>query len=147
MRHPVLAAAIAALFCASAATAAEKVGQRNGAPEQLFSGIGEGSSDAALESEIAAAAAHPLGTLENPVRVGGPEGELAYLGRLRCADGKPPQAFDRKSGGIGAFGSVVGLYTLDCGTAAPGRSQIALDMYHEEHREDRAPPGFTIVAR
>ena len=146
MRHLAPVAAVAAFLCASAGIAAEKkVGQRTGAPEQLFSGIGEGTSDAELEREIAAASAHPLGTMENPVRVGGPEGERAYLGRLRCADGKAPQAFDRKSGGVGAFGAIVGVYTLDCGGAAPGRVQIAMDMYHEEHREDRAPAGFTIA--
>lgn len=145
MRHLVVIAAAAALLWASTAPAAEKIGKRTDAPEQLFAGIGEGTSDAELAREVEAASAHPLGTLENPVRVGGPEGERAYLGRLRCADGKPPQAFDRKSGSVGAFGSVVGLYTLDCGAAAPGRSQIAMDMYHEEHREERAPAGFTIT--
>ena len=36
---------------------------------------------------VAAAEAHPLGSLENPVRVGGPDGERAYLARLRCTNG------------------------------------------------------------
>lgn len=150
MRFLVSLAAFAAFSAAPAAGAEpsdKKVGQRTGAPEQLFSGIGEGSSDSALEQEIAAAAAFPLGTVQNPVRVGGPEGEQAYLARLRCADGKAPQAFDRRTGEAGGFGSLVGIYTLDCGTAAPGRAQIAMDMYHQEHREDRAPAGFTIAPR
>jgi hypothetical protein len=150
MRFLVTLAALAALSIAPAAGAQpadKKVGQRNGTPEQLFSGIGEGSTDAALEQEIAAAAAFPLGTLQNPVRVGGPEGEQAYIARLRCANGEAPKAFDRRNGEAGAFGSVVGIYTLDCGTAAPGRAQLVMDMYHAEHREDRAPAGFAIAPR
>jgi hypothetical protein len=130
---------------AGAASAAEpKVGARTGAPEQLFAGIGEGTSDSALEQEIAAAAAHPLGSLLNPVRVGGPEGARAYVGRLRCADGSPLKVSGRSAGGIGAFGSVTELYALDCGAAAPGRAELFLDVYHEEHQENRAPLGFQI---
>lgn len=137
---------VLALLLASDAGAAPPpaLGARNGAPEQLFSGIGEGTSDAALEAEIAAAATHPLGSLANPVRVGGPEGERAYLARLRCGDGSRPKLGARSDGGIGAFGSVVSLYPLDCGAAAPGRTSLMLDIYHEEHRENRAPPGFAI---
>jgi hypothetical protein len=150
MRFLVSFAAFAALSIAPAAGAEpadKKVGQRNGAPEQLFAGIGEGSSDAALEQEVAAAAAFPLGTIRNPVRVGGPDGEQAYLARLRCSNGEAPKAFDRRSGEAGAFGSVVDIYTLDCGTASPGRTQLVMDMYHAEHREDQAPAGFTIAPR
>ena len=147
MRHLVVIAATAALLAASTAPAAEKVGKRTDAPEQLFAGIGEGTSDAELAREVEAASAHPLGTLQNPVRVGGPEGERAYLARLRCADGSRPQIGARSEGGAGAFGSVVSVYPLDCGAAAPGRTSLALDRYHEEQREDRAAAGFTIVAR
>ncbi|TFI57453.1 hypothetical protein E2493_14665 [Sphingomonas parva] len=139
--------ALLPLLIAAPAAAAPELGQRTGQPEQLFSGIGEGTSDSALEAEIAAAAAHPLGSLANPVRVGGPEGERAYIARLRCADGSRPQIGARADGGVGGFGSVVSVYPLDCGAAAPGRTSLMLDMYHEEHREDRAPAGFAIVAR
>ena len=138
---------LALLLGGGAATAAPELGQRNGAPEQLFSGIGEGTSDTALEDEIAAAAAHPLGSLANPIRVGGPEGERAYLARLRCSDRSRPKLGARSEGGIGAFGSIVASYVLDCGSAAPGRTSLMLDMYHEEHRENRAPPGFAIDPR
>ena len=137
--------ALAGAALLAAPAAAQKLGARTASPSQVLGNAAALDPQAEADQIAAAAAAHPLGTLENPVRVGGPEGERAYLGRLRCADGKPPQAFDRKSGSVGAFGSVVGLYTLDCGTAAPGRSQIAMDMYHEEHREAQAPAGFTIT--
>ena len=144
---PAITLALALLLAPDAGAAPPALGQRNGAPEQLFSGIGEGTSDAALEAEIAAAAAHPLGSLANPIRIGGPEGERAYLARLRCADGSRPRLGARGDGGIGAFGSIVSLYPLDCGAAAPGRTSLMLDPYHEEHRENRAPPGFAIDPR
>ena len=117
------------------------------APRELLQQIGSGSSDAELESAVAAASVHPLGTLQNPIRVGGPEGERAYIARLRCADGSSPRIGTRSDAGVGAFGSVVGAYALDCGAAAPGRFMLVLDMYHAEHKENRAPTGFTITSR
>ena len=138
------AALAAALLAAPAAAAEEKIGQRTGAPEQLFAGIGEGNLESELEAQVAAAATHPLGTLANPVRVGGPEGERLYISRLHCADGNRPRVGPRTPGGTGAFGSIVDIYALDCGKAAPGQSELVMDMYHEEHREARAPAGFTI---
>jgi hypothetical protein len=143
-RFPLFLIAIPLAFAASPATA-QKIGERTGAPEQLFSGIGEGTGDAALEQEIAAAAVHPLGTLANPVRVGGPEGARAYIARLRCGDGSPLKVGPRGDGGIGAYGTVTERYTLDCGAAAPGRVDLVLDVYHEEHRENRAPAGLVIT--
>jgi hypothetical protein len=99
------------------------------------------SPEEEMRQLAAAADAHPLGTVENPVRVGGPEGEHAYLGRLRCADGAAPRVGARREVGIGAFGSVVGAYEVACGTQA---GRIVFDMYHEEHVETRAPAGFTL---
>ena len=130
---------------AAAPASAQKIGERNAAPEQLFAGIGEGTGDAALEQEIAAAAVHPLGTLANPIRVGGPEGARAYIARLRCADGSALKVGARSDGGVGAYGTVTERYTLDCGAAAPGRVDVVLDVYHEEHRENRAPTGLSIA--
>ena len=134
-------------LAAAPASAADDLGKRTARPEQALAGIGEGSSDAALEAAVAAAAAFPLGTLQNPVRVGGPAGERAYVARLRCSDGKPPVAGAKRPGGVGAFGSVVDLVPLDCGAAAPGRGDLLVDIYHEEHVETRAPAGFTLVPR
>lgn len=132
---------------ASPAAAADKLGARTATPEQLLAELGLGVSDAELERAIAAAAAHPLGTSENPVRVGGPDGERAYIARLRCADGSTPKSRREGSAGVGAFGTIVDLYRLDCGAAAPGTTELVIDMYHSEHREDRAPPEFTIEPR
>jgi hypothetical protein len=142
-----LAAAAAFLLIASPAAAQEKPGDRTVSPEQMLAELGLGPEQDDLRDALAAAAAHPLGTMENPVRVGGPEGERAYIARLRCADGSAPQVGPRANAGVGAFGTIVDVYPLDCGSAAPGRFGLVMDMYHEEHREDRAPPGFAIVPR
>jgi hypothetical protein len=111
-------------------------------PVNLFAEIGAGVAD---DSAVMAAASQPLGTIRNPVRVGGPQGERAYLARLRCADGSAPLVGARASAGVGAFGSVTSAYPLDCGGAAPGKLQIVMDMYHDDHRENRAPSGLTIT--
>jgi hypothetical protein len=133
----------AALLAASPALAQPKPGDRTITPEQMLSIFGPAEDD--LREAIAAAAAHPLGTAENPVRVGGPEGERAYIARLRCADGSRPEVGQRSNAGVGAFGTIVDVYPLDCGNAAPGRFALVMDMYHDEHREDRAPAGFTLT--
>jgi hypothetical protein len=144
MRFLLLAAA---LIAAPAAAQNSNIGKRTAPPEQSMAGIGTGSSDAEIARAEAAAAASPLGSLQNPVRVGGPEGEHAYLARLRCADGKPVRAGISRAGGTDAYGSIAQIVSVDCGGAAPARSEIAFDPYFEEYREDRAPAGFTIAPR
>lgn len=145
------AAAIAAAFLLAAQSTPPStpppppIGQRDVAPQQLLGQAATGNVMAEIDALAAAAATHPLGTAENPVRVGGPEGERAYLARLRCAGGEAPGVGERREAGVGAYGSIVASYALDCGAAAPGRASIVLDMYHEEHRETRAPAGFTLV--
>jgi hypothetical protein len=129
------------------AAAAEKPGDRTLSPEQLLEQLGLAPGEDDIAAAIAAAANQPLGSIRNPVRVGGPEGERAYIARLRCADGSAPRIGQRGSAGVGAFGTIVDVYPLDCGTAAPGRIELVMDMYHEEHREDRAPAGFAILPR
>jgi hypothetical protein len=125
-------------------TAMPPIGQRGPAAGQPASAATL-IPDAEQDPAIAAAAAHPLGSPENPVRVGGPAGERAYLARLRCGDGSSPSVGARVDRGPGAFGSLVASYQLSCAGAAP--LSLVMDMYHEEHQEDRAPPGFTIQPR
>jgi hypothetical protein len=144
MRIHTLAAFAAALLVGTPAAAAPRAGERTVSPEQLLRELGAAAEEDDVAEAVAAAAAHPLGTIENPVRVGGPEGERAYIARLRCADGNAPRVGQRGNAGVGAFGSIVDVYPLDCGAAAPGRVDLVMDMYHDEHREERAPPGFTI---
>jgi hypothetical protein len=137
----------ALLLLAAAPTPAQRIGARTQTPEQLLGQLGLAPSDEDLAQSIAAADAHPLGSRQNPVRVGGPEGEQAYIARLRCSDGRPPRLGQRTSSGVGAFGTIVDAYPLDCGQAAPGQVTLIMDMYHSEHVEHRAPPGFTIAPR
>lgn len=131
--------------------AAPAVGQKPEAadadPQSLLEALGMAPDPDAIRRAVAAADSQPLGSDRNPVRVGGPSGERAYIARLRCADGTSPRVGQRGSAGIGVFGSIIDIYPLDCGDAAPGRVSLVMDMYHRAHREDRAPPGFTILPR
>jgi len=138
-------AAIAATLLAAPAASQPQPGDRTISPEQMLRDLGFGVDEDDLRAAIEAARAHPLGTAQNPVRVGGPHGERAYIARLRCSDGSAPRVGQRGNAGVGAFGTIVDVYPLDCGTAAPGRFEIVMDMYHAEHRETRAPDGFTLV--
>ena len=111
-------------------------------PRDVLANVGAGNTDEELEQSIAAAAAHPLGTAANPIRVAGPEGAHAYLARLRCGNGSSPTIGIPKEGGVGTYGTILKLYQLDCGAAAPGKVDLLVDYYHEEHAETRAPAGF-----
>ncbi|HTU10849.1 MAG TPA: hypothetical protein VMG08_08105 [Allosphingosinicella sp.] len=145
MRIPFIALAFLAAAPAFAQTGRPaptgQLGARTQSPDQMAGRLSQLSPEEEMRALVAAADAHPLGSAENPVRVGGPEGERAYLGRLRCTDGAQPQVGARREAGVGAFGSVVAGYQLNCG----GRvGTIVFDMYHEEHVETRAPAGFTL---
>ncbi len=108
---------------------------------------GGGLKGKKLETAILKANEHPLGSDKNPVRVNMPYGQRAYLAKLKCSDGKTP-AFQRGgSVGIGPFGSIVDVYDVDCGAAAPGNVAVFMDMYHANHEEKNAVPGFTMDAR
>ena len=118
------------------------IGQRTTSPAQLLGTMDPQDPVAEDEAAAAAAARFPLGSVENPIRVGGPVGEANYLARLRCADGSRPQTGGRTDRGAGGYGSVVASYSVQC---PAGATDVAFDMYHEEHRETRAPAGLTIV--
>ncbi|MDB5699386.1 MAG: hypothetical protein JWN69_2190 [Alphaproteobacteria bacterium] len=134
----------AAALLAAPASALKPPREESPTPRALLDGVGIGTSDEELDREIAAADRHPLGSRDNPIRVGGPEGERAYLARLRCADGSPPAVGARTAAGIGAFGSIVASYLVDCGIGGAVKAELVMDMYHEGHVENRAPPGFAI---
>jgi hypothetical protein len=124
--------------------AAKPPREESPAPRDVLADVGSGNTDAELQRAIAAAGAHPLGSLENPIRVAGPEGAQAYVARLTCADGSSAKVGPRREGGVGAYGSVVQLYPVDCGGAAPGKVNLLIDIYHEENVETRSPAGFTL---
>ncbi len=144
MRIPLIALAILAgapAYAQPAAPAQPQLGARTQSPADMVNAMNRVSPEEEMRQLAAAADAHPLGTVENPIRVGGPEGEHAYLGKLRCADGAIPRIGARHEAGVGAFGSVVGAYDLGCGTET---RRVVFDMYQEEHVETRAPAGFTL---
>ncbi|HET9640931.1 MAG TPA: hypothetical protein VFP12_17190 [Allosphingosinicella sp.] len=139
--------ALAAAALLAAPAAAQKLGARTASPDQMLGQ--EAALDPVAEAEqiAAAAAAHPLGTVQNPVRVGGPQGARAYIARLRCADGSNPQVGPRSSGTVGPYGTLTERYPVDCGAAGPGRVALFFDLYHEEHVETRPAPGFALDGR
>jgi hypothetical protein len=140
MRIPLILAAL--ILAAPAAAQQPRLGQRTTSPEAMVAQMNPASPEEEIRALVAAADAHPLGTVENPVRVGGPAGERAYLARLRCPDGAAPRIGARREVGVGAFGSIVAAYEVICGEAG---TPILFDMYHEEHVETRAPAGFTLA--
>jgi len=103
---------------------------------------------ARLEAAISRASGHPLGSKENPVRVSMPQGQHAYLRRLRCPDDRAP-TFERVGNfGPGVFGSIIDGYRVTCGgEAEPAEHLIYMDMYHPDHIETAPPPGFTLKTR
>jgi hypothetical protein len=131
----------AGLLAASAQAAPPR--EESPAPRDVLEDFGTGNSDEQLAQAIAAANAFPLGTVENPIRVEGPEGQQAYLARLRCADGSMPKIGPKASGGVGTYGTIVDSVPIDCGAAAPGQVALVMDLYHAENVETRPPPGFT----
>jgi len=92
----------------------------------------------------AAINAQALGSKANPVRAYKPSGQRAYLLRLICPGGAAPVL--GRFGGIGSgdqtpYGTISDGFELDC---AGKKHVIYLDMYHVNHVEGRAVPGFTI---
>ena len=136
-------AAVTAIGLAASATAAQPQDE-DLALERMLSGQSY-LQGAELERALEAAAAHPLGALENPVRASTPSGQQAYLRRLRCADGRAPQ-FQRSGNlGLGVYGNIIDAYQLVCRSSEAAQATVIMDMYHQGHVEHRPVPGFTIA--
>jgi hypothetical protein len=143
MRPLFFLAAVSAMAVIAVPASAQRLGARTTSPEAMVAQMNLSSPEEELRSLVAAADAHPLGSLENPIRVGGPEGARLYLSRLRCGNGASPQIGGRSNGGVGAFGSVVEAFALTCGGSG---TRLMFDIYHEEHVETRAPAGFALAS-
>ncbi|MGP1352690.1 MAG: hypothetical protein ACTS1Z_05150 [Parasphingopyxis sp.] len=115
--------------------------------DELRAGLGmaPAPSGAALDRLIADASAHPLGSRDNPVRADRPQGQRAYLDRLRCENGLAPQHSRAGNFGPGPFGTIIDGYEVECAGSAPENMMIFMDMYHSGYRETGAVPGFAIV--
>lgn len=92
------------------------------------------------------ASAYPLGNRENPIRAHMPEGQRAYLQRLRCNNGRAPSFHRTGNLGMGIYGNIIDNYEVVCPGSGGGRHMLIMDMYHPDHIETAAPPGFNIVA-
>lgn len=131
------------------APAAPSSETRGDVPLDLADRLGGGRlKGAPLTAAIAKGSGFPLGSRENPVRVSMPQGQHAYLRRLRCSDDRAP-TFERVGNfGAGVFGSIIDGYRLNCAVGAqPGETMIFMDMHHPDHVETDAPPGFTLKIR
>ncbi len=131
-----MVAALVTLFAAGAVDQAPRCSQA-----EMAAALGAGLRSPELQAAIQTAQARPLGSRENPIRVCGPTGERSYIARLRCADGTPPRVGQRANIGLGPYRTILDLYPLDCGAAAPGRTELVMDMYHDEP-ETRAAGRF-----
>lgn len=149
----VLAATLALGGCLSAATPAivSVIGgsemAKLGPPKQSDDLAGGGKYiEPWLSAALKDASGHVLGSRENPVRADMPQGQHAYLQRLRCADGKAPQYERSGNLGFGAFGSIVDAYEVTCAGSSPARGEIVMDMYFGGYVETKPVAGFTITA-
>ena len=140
MRFPILLG-LAALLATPAIAAPPRT--ESPAPRANLQSFGQGSSDEEMTKAIAAANAYPLGTLQNPIRVAGPDGAHGYLARLRCVDGSTPAIGREAPGSTDAYGTLTTIVPLTCGSgpAAP----LVFDFYQEEYRETRPAPGFSLA--
>jgi hypothetical protein len=136
MRRLLLLCVVGALTgCASA----------GGSEEASFIDMMGGSSASEATRIAARLQGQPLGSADNPIRTYMPEGQRAYLARLRCANGQAPAANRIGSMGAGPYGSIVDAYRVTCAGSTPAASELHMDMYHPTYTENAAPPGFNIV--
>jgi hypothetical protein len=86
---------------------------------------------------------HPvLGSEKNPVKCYGPDGERAYLRRLRGPDGAPPTFFRLGSYGVGPYGNIIDGYKVKTSEA---EIMVFMDMYHPDYVETNPVAGFGLV--
>jgi len=138
----IIFAALVLIAAPALAQQSPRIGERTTSPEAMVAQMNQTSPEEEMRAAIAIAETHPLGTAENPIRVAGPEGAVAYLARLRCPDGASPRVGPSSEGGVGAYGSVVRAYEVSCPQSS---GRLLFDIYQEEYAETRAPAGFTLA--
>ncbi len=143
MRKFIALAVIAVMGIAAAPIQDKPEGKLPNKGRDMMLSMGAGMKGKKLEKAIAEAEKSPIGSKANPVRENMPEGEVAYLRKLRCEDGAAPK-FERAGNvGEGPYGFIVDLYKVTC----PGKAavDVFIDMYHDGG-EMRPVPGFTIAS-
>lgn len=131
------------LLASGCATTADRPADFNDVLERQLAGESQLQGNT-LDQAVAEADGEPLGSFENPVRAARPEGQRAYLGRLRCADGDAPRYQRTGNLGPGIYQNIVDNYRVQCRDGQ--QADIVMDMYHPGYVERAAVPGFTIVA-
>lgn len=84
---------------------------------------------------------HPLGSEQRPIRTQGVNGQHAYLGRLRCENGKPPQYRRMGMEAESPYGFPMDKYEVSCGSSA---IVVHMDLYHPGFVEREPISGFTL---
>jgi len=142
MRKFIALAVIAAMGIAAAPIQDRQETKVPNRGRDMMLSMGAGMKGEKLEKAIAKAEESPLGSKANPVRENMPEGEMNYLRKLRCEDGKAPQFARAGNVGEGPYGFIIDVYKVSC----PGKDavDVYIDMYHNGG-ETRPVPGFTIV--
>lgn len=88
-------------------------------------------------------ARYPLGSRDRPVRAHGPDGEHAYLRRLRCENNAAPSyrraAYTRFAS---PYGFPMDIYEFKCGELV---IKVYMDMYHKGFVEQEPVPGLKLL--
>lgn len=92
-------------------------------------------------------AKYPLGSKDNPIRVGSPAGQRDYLRRLVCDNNEMVSTATRQgSAGVGPFGSIMDIYEVICDTNKGAVTHtLYLDMYHGDYEETHPAAGFIAL--
>lgn len=84
-----------------------------------------------------------LGSLENPIRCDGVQGEHDYLACL-CGPGGVPITYAREGSVAGSPGHIYDLYAVSF-AGSPDPIHLHFDMYAKGPREKRAPSGLCLI--
>jgi len=85
-----------------------------------------------------------VGSWENPIKCYMPEGEMAYMERLRGPDGERVQYRRTGSVGQGVHGNMVDRYIVQSWDGSVC-VEVFMDMYIRGYREDQPIKGFTLA--
>lgn len=147
MRKIILSIFLALTFLACTSKPSQKANKTLNSPSKSNQSLAELLSFNMTKVDENKLAKFPLGSKENPIRVGGPEGERNYIKRLVCDNNEPAFSFERAgSTGLGPFGSIMDIYTVHCKSPnGINTHTIFMDMYHGNHEESRPAAGFIAL--
>lgn len=86
----------------------------------------------------------PSGSRQNPLVCAGRPDELAYLGRLRCADGSVPRAQRTANTPVGPYGGTLDRYRVRC-VRQNWETLVYFDRRHRPLGEKEPPEGLQLA--